>query len=67
MISVHMGLTTAVTSSRCETVLSLGLADVLGRLRVIEREFAKWGSATYMHTDCRITARKAILDKMKQI
>ena len=53
--------------TRCETVLSLGLADVLGRLRVIEREFAKWGSATYMHTDCRITARKAILDKMKQI
>lgn len=50
-----------------ETVLTLGLADVLGRLRAIAKEFARWGSATYMHNDCRLTARRVIQDKIKQI
>ena len=50
-----------------DSVMGLGLADVIGRLRAIGQEFAKWGSATYMHNDCRLTARKAIQDKIKQI
>ncbi|EMD39797.1 hypothetical protein CERSUDRAFT_103745 [Gelatoporia subvermispora B] len=51
----------------CETVLSLGLADVIGRLRVIARECERWGTATYMHHECRMIARKAIQDKIKEI
>ncbi|THG95384.1 hypothetical protein EW026_g6259, partial [Hermanssonia centrifuga] len=53
--------------SKSEAVLDLGLADVPGRLRAIEKEFARWGSATYMHNDCRLTVRKAIQDKIKLI
>ena len=47
--------------------MRLGLADVLGRLRQIAKEFGKWGSATYMHTDCRAIARKMIQDKIKMV
>ncbi|KAI0247455.1 hypothetical protein BJV78DRAFT_1276894 [Lactifluus subvellereus] len=51
--------------TKSETVLALGLADVLGRLRAVLKEFDKWGSATYMHHDCRMLARRAINDKLK--
>ncbi|KAF8466531.1 hypothetical protein DFH94DRAFT_780310 [Russula ochroleuca] len=51
--------------SKSETVLALGLADVLGRLRAVLKEFDKWGSATYMHHDCRMLARRAINEKLK--
>ncbi|KAF8491143.1 hypothetical protein F5888DRAFT_1737069 [Russula emetica] len=51
--------------SKSETVLGLGLADVLGRLRAVLKEFDKWGSATYMHHDCRMLARRAINEKLK--
>jgi hypothetical protein len=53
--------------TKSDGVLSLGLADVLGRLRVISKEFDRWGSATYMHHDCRQAARKTITDKTKAI
>ncbi|KAI0059575.1 hypothetical protein BV25DRAFT_1052911 [Artomyces pyxidatus] len=53
--------------SKSDAVLGLGLADVLGRLRAVLKEFDKWGSATYMHHDCRMLARRAINDKLKSI
>ncbi|KAI9509480.1 hypothetical protein F5148DRAFT_996597 [Russula earlei] len=51
--------------SKSDSVLGLGLADVLGRLRAMLKEFDKWGSATYMHHDCRMLARRAINEKLK--
>ncbi|KZT27464.1 hypothetical protein NEOLEDRAFT_1240395 [Neolentinus lepideus HHB14362 ss-1] len=53
--------------TRGEGVLALGLADVLGRLRAIAKEFDKWGSATYMHHDCRLNAKRLIQEKLKQV
>lgn len=53
--------------TKSDTVLVLGLADVLGRLRAIAKEFVRWGSATYMHQDCRTTVRKAIQEKIKMV
>lgn len=53
--------------TKSDSVLSLGLADVLGRLRQISREFDRWGSATYMHHDCRQAARRTIVDSIKGI
>jgi hypothetical protein len=53
--------------TKSETVLVLGLADVLGRLRAVLKEFDKWGSATYMHHDCRMLARRAINEKLKAV
>ena len=53
--------------TKSDTVLSLGLADVLGRLRAIAKEFVRWGSATYMHQDCRATVRKAIQEKILMV
>ncbi|KAI0685802.1 hypothetical protein BC835DRAFT_1289369 [Cytidiella melzeri] len=51
--------------TKSDSVLQHGLADVLGRLRAVAKEFGRWGSATYMHTDCRAIARKMIQDKVK--
>jgi hypothetical protein len=45
-----------------EGVVSLGMADVLGRLRAIQKEFDRWGSATYMHHDCRMSARRGLAE-----
>ncbi|CCM04935.1 uncharacterized protein FIBRA_07132 [Fibroporia radiculosa] len=53
--------------TRCEVVLQLGLADVPGRLKAVGKEFDRWGTATYMHHDCRVIARKKIQDKVKEI
>ena len=53
--------------TKTEGVLSLGSANVLGRLGVIVKEFDKWGSATYMHHDCRTAARRSIHERVKQI
>lgn len=53
--------------TRSEGVLSLGSANVLGRLGIIIKEFDKWGSATYMHHDCKSAARRSIHEKVKQI
>ncbi|KAI0683686.1 hypothetical protein BC835DRAFT_1423086 [Cytidiella melzeri] len=51
--------------TKSDSVLQHGLADVLGRLRAVAKEFGRWRSATYMHTDCRAIARKMIQDKVK--
>lgn len=48
-----------------ESVVSLGLADVTGRLRQVQKEYDRWGSATYMHHECKAAARRAIIDTTK--
>ncbi|PPQ64840.1 hypothetical protein CVT24_008205 [Panaeolus cyanescens] len=53
--------------TRSEGVMNLGLADVLGRLRLVQKEYERWGSATYMHHDCRLSAKKAISDVIKRV
>ncbi|KAI0040828.1 hypothetical protein FA95DRAFT_1549397 [Auriscalpium vulgare] len=51
--------------TKSDSVLLLGLADILGRLRAVLKEFDKWGSATYMHHDCRMNARRMIGEKIR--
>ncbi|KAH0831966.1 hypothetical protein J3R83DRAFT_12855 [Lanmaoa asiatica] len=53
--------------TRADGVLALGAANVIGKLQVILKEFDKWGSATYMHHECKSVARRAIQDTMKHI
>lgn len=50
-----------------DSVNQLGLADLVGRLKAISKDFDRWGSATYMHHDCRMLARRAISEKIKQV
>lgn len=54
-------------TTRANGVLALDAANVIGKLQVILKEFDKWGSATYMHQECKPIARQAIQDTMKQI
>ncbi|ETW81502.1 hypothetical protein HETIRDRAFT_238605, partial [Heterobasidion irregulare TC 32-1] len=53
--------------TRSDAILKLDLADVLGRLKVVLQEFDKWGTATFMHHDCRMLARRVIHDKLKGV
>lgn len=53
--------------SRTDAVLGLGLADVVGRLKQVQKEFEKWGSAPYMHHDCRNLARRSIQEAIKRV
>lgn len=53
--------------TKTDVVLSLGIADVLGRLKQIQKDYDRWGSATYMHHDCRLAARRSILETIKAI
>ncbi|KZT64283.1 hypothetical protein DAEQUDRAFT_678817 [Daedalea quercina L-15889] len=53
--------------TRCEAVLDIGMADVPGRLKAVGRELDRWGSATYMHHDCRQVARRGIEQKAKEV
>jgi len=53
--------------TRGDTVLSYGLADVLGRLKQVQKEYDRWGSATYMHHDCRMAARRSIQELIKTV
>ncbi|KAJ7079740.1 hypothetical protein B0H15DRAFT_494399, partial [Mycena belliarum] len=53
--------------TRSDAVLALGLADVLGRLKQVQRDYERWGSATYMHHDCRMAAKRSILDVVKTV
>jgi hypothetical protein len=50
-----------------ESVISLGMADVLGRLRAVQKEFDRWGSATYMHHDCRMSARRGLAECVRKL
>ncbi|KAF8073948.1 hypothetical protein FPV67DRAFT_1446784 [Lyophyllum atratum] len=53
--------------TRTDAVLSLGLADVVGRLKQVQKEYDRWGSAPYMHHDCRNAARKGIQEVIKKV
>jgi hypothetical protein len=53
--------------TRSDSVMNLGLADVLGRLKLVQKDYDRWGSATYMHHDCRMNAKKAIGDVIKRV
>ncbi|KAK7468935.1 hypothetical protein VKT23_003430 [Stygiomarasmius scandens] len=50
-----------------DAVLNLGLADVIGRLKQVQKDYERWGSATYMHHDCRLAARRCIVDLIKGV
>lgn len=53
-----------VKSDEC---LSLGPADVLGRLKQVQKDFDRWGSATYMHHDCKVAAKRAMHATVKNV
>ncbi|KAG5651730.1 hypothetical protein H0H81_007668 [Sphagnurus paluster] len=53
--------------TRTDAMLGMGLADVVGRLKQVHKEYERWGSAPYMHHDCRNAARKAIQDVIKKV
>ncbi|KAJ7601046.1 hypothetical protein C8J56DRAFT_767528 [Mycena floridula] len=53
--------------TRGESVLSLGPADVLGRLKQVAKDYDRWGSATYMHHDCKNLARRSIAEAITQV
>ncbi|KAF8811060.1 hypothetical protein BYT27DRAFT_7221738 [Phlegmacium glaucopus] len=40
--------------------------DVLGRLKLVQ-DYDWWGSATYMHDDCRMNAKKVIGEMIKKV
>ena len=47
--------------------MNLGLADIIGRLKLLQKDYDRWGSATYMHIDCRGNAKKAIGDIINRV
>jgi len=53
--------------TKSDSVLSLGLADVIDRLKTIVKEFDRWGSVPHIHPECRMAARRGIVDQVKQI
>jgi len=53
--------------TRSDSVMNLGLADIIGRLRLLQKDYDRWGTATYMHLDCRNNAKKAIVDVIKRV
>jgi len=53
--------------TRSDSVLSLGLSDVLGKLRQVQKEYDRWGSATYMHHDCRMAARRSVAELIRKV
>ncbi|KAF9525857.1 hypothetical protein CPB83DRAFT_771267 [Crepidotus variabilis] len=53
--------------TRSDNVMSLGMADVIGRLKMVHKEYDRWGSATYMHHDCRTNAKKAMTDAIRRV
>ncbi len=50
-----------------ECVNQLGLADLVGRLKAISREFDRWEELAHMEDGCVESARKAISEKIKQV
>ncbi|PCH40291.1 hypothetical protein WOLCODRAFT_117028 [Wolfiporia cocos MD-104 SS10] len=53
--------------TRCDAVLQCALPDVPGRLHAIGKEFDRWGTAVYMHHDCRATAKRKIVERAKAV
>ena len=52
--------------TRCDGVLRLGAADVLGKLKHIQEEYDKFNAA-HMHHECRHHAKKCLLKLIKKI
>jgi hypothetical protein len=53
--------------TRSDSVMNLGMADIIGRLKLLQKDYDRWGSATYMHVDCRSNAKKAIGDIIRRV
>lgn len=53
--------------TRSDSIMNLGLADIIGRLKLLQKDYDRWGSATYMHIDCRSNAKKAIGDIINRV
>lgn len=53
--------------TKAESVNRLGLADVVGRLKAILREFNRWEELLHMEPGCVESAREAILEKITQL
>ena len=53
--------------TRSDSVMNLGSADIIGRLKLLQKDYDRWGSATYMHVDCRSNAKKAIGEIIKRV
>ncbi|KAJ3866524.1 hypothetical protein EV359DRAFT_71751 [Lentinula novae-zelandiae] len=49
-----------------EAVMSLGLADVIGRLRQVQKEYDRSGP-TYMAHDCKLAARRSLTECIKKV
>ena len=43
------------------------MEDVIGRLKAVQKEFDRWGSATYMHHDCRMAARRGLGERVRRV
>lgn len=53
--------------TKSDGVMSLGLADIIGRLKLLQKDYDRWGSATYMHVDCRTNAKRTIVEIIKRV
>jgi len=53
--------------TKADSVLSIGPADIVSRLKQVQKEYDKWGSAPYMHHECRNSARKVIQEVIKKV
>lgn len=52
--------------TRSDSVMNLGLADIIGRLKILQKDYDRW-NATYMHNECRSNAKKSIGDIIKRV
>lgn len=50
-----------------DAVRALDSADVVGRLKQVQKEYERHGSAPYMHPDCRHAAHQTILQVIRKI
>lgn len=53
--------------ARSDGLLALGPTNVIGKLQLLIKEFDKWGSATYMHHECKVAAKRAVQSTINQI
>ncbi|TFK27545.1 hypothetical protein FA15DRAFT_666220 [Coprinopsis marcescibilis] len=53
--------------TRSDPVMQHSVADVLGRMKIVQKEYDRWGSASHMHHDCRVAAKRAILEVIRKV
>lgn len=46
--------------------MSLGLADVIGRLKQVQKDYDRSGP-TYMAHDCKLAARRSLMECIKTV